>query len=100
MQKSMFIVSSGQFRNVIHYLNPEEYDEYDDIFLVSEGNKVFFESLPERKLDVEIKNPPFRLRLSPEQLKKFYRVLGIIGDQPITITIDSNNNWLNFHAGV
>lgn len=94
-----FIVSSKQFREVIHQLNPEAYDKYDDIFFVGESNKVFFENLPEKKLDVEIRNTPFRSIVRGNQLRKFYRILGILEDQPITITIDGNN-WINFHAVV
>jgi hypothetical protein len=94
-----FIVSSKQFRNVIHDLNPENYEKYDDVFLVGEGRKVFFEDLPDRKLDVEIRYAPFRMRLSGRQLRRFYRILGIIEDQPITVTVDGNN-WINFNAVV
>lgn len=98
-ETTKFIVSSRQFRNVIHQLNPEEYEKYDDIFFIGEGNKVFFENLPDKKLDVEIRNTPFRSRVSGRQLRKFYRILGILEDQPLTITIDGNN-WINFHAVV
>lgn len=99
MERSIFIVSSKQFRNVIHDLNPENYEKYDDIFLVGEGNKVFFEDMPERKLDVEIRNAPFKSRISGKQLRKFYRILGIIDDQPLTIFVDGNS-WINFQAVV
>lgn len=93
----MFIVSAEQFRKVIHDLNPDAFDKYDDIYLVAHGGYVFFESLPDSKLSVEIRQPSFRVRLSPKQLRKFYRVLGILEDQPITIAVDSNN-WINFNA--
>lgn len=94
-----FIVSAKQFRNVIHNLNPENYEKHNDIYFKGEGNKVFFEDLPDNKLDVEIRNPNFRLRLTGKQLRKFYRILGLLEDQPLTITIDGNS-WINFYAVV
>jgi hypothetical protein len=97
MDKTMFIVSAKQFRNVIHDLNPENYDKYDDVFIIGEGKKVFFKDLPDRQLDVEMRGPAFRSMLTGKQLRRFYRILGILEDQPLTITIDGNS-WINFHA--
>jgi hypothetical protein len=93
-----FIVSSKAMRKLIHELNPESFDKYDDINMIGEDNRLYFGENEDYKLSIEAKEN-FKARLSPKQLRRFYRILSLLEDQPITVSIDDkNSNWINFNA--